>query len=164
MKNLLIAIALACGLTYAIAPTVFSYAEDGGTAPSLIDAGALDGSAIAPAETPKAPDPIDQPRETTSMLKEYWQRGGWQFTVIAAWLIAAFFHKRLEPEDEDGDGKPDPHGWKGRTWAISGALLLVLVPLAAMVMKLEGASLSVVAAAVPTAIVALMSASNPKKG
>ena len=110
------------------------------------------------------PDLVDRTSESIDLAKTVWQRGGWQFAVVMLWLIAAAFYKRMEPADKDGDGKPDLTGWRGRTWAVTGAALMLLGPLAALAMGADGAAWSGVLVAVPPALAALLVPFNPVRG
>jgi hypothetical protein len=111
-----------------------------------------------------APDPIESPQSAIDLGRTVWQRGGWQFAVVLCWVLSAFVVKRLEPKDGDGDGKPDPVGWKGKTWAIAFGLLAVLGPAAAVALGAPGAAWAGVLPGIPVLIAAVMDVANPKRG
>jgi hypothetical protein len=84
------------------------------------------------------PSVLDQPSETWTAARYYWQVGGWPFTVFVIVGVAAVAVVFLRPRDKDGDGTPDPEGAKGVAWAIAGAVLMVSVPLLGWTLKRAG--------------------------
>jgi hypothetical protein len=111
-----------------------------------------------------APDPVDDPGSAWTLGRITWQRGGWQFAIVLCWVLSAFVVKRMEPGDEDHDGRPDAVGWKGKTWAIAFGLLAVLGPAAAVALGAPGAAWAGVLPGVPVLIAAVMDVANPKRG
>lgn len=113
----------------------------------------------------RVPDPVTEPAESIGEVKRMWNLGVFQGVVLAILIIAAAVHRRTEPEDRDGDGKPDvDHGWRGKTWSITGAVLMIGVPLLSVVTGVAGASWNAVGIGVVAGIGLLASNLNPKKG
>jgi hypothetical protein len=158
LRPLLIPLALFvfAGVTaYSLASVRYARADD----PVLLDAGpgAVEPDVpivILPA-TPASPclDPdgptglapcgpipgiLDQPSETWTAARYYWQVGGWPFTVFVLIGVAGVAVVYLRPRDKDGDGTPDPEGAKGVAWAIAGAVLMVSVPLLGWTLRRAG--------------------------
>lgn len=137
-----------------------------------LDAGPGPGPAAAsvgaeptqPSILPEPPDPIADPGSAWTLGRTVWQRGGWQFAIVLVWVLAALVVRRMEPKDSDGDGKPDPVGWKGKTWAIAFGLLAVLGPAAAVALGAPGAAWAGVLPGIPVLIAAVMDVANPKRG
>jgi hypothetical protein len=84
------------------------------------------------------PGILDQPNETWTAARYYWQVGGWPFTVFVLIGVAGVAVVYLRPRDKDGDGTPDPEGAKGVAWAIAGAVLMVSVPLLGWTLQRAG--------------------------
>lgn len=84
------------------------------------------------------PSVLEQPRETWTAARYYWQVGGWPFTVFLLIGLSGVAVVYLRPRDKDGDGTPDPEGAKGVVWAIAGAVLMVSVPLLGWTLKRAG--------------------------
>lgn len=130
-------------------------------APSSADAPAAPTTETAPIEPP---DPIAAPVEAWTWARAVWQRGGWQFAVCLVWLVAVVITRRMRPADTNGDGRPDPVGWHGRTWSIAVGVLAVAGPAAAVALGAEGAGWQGVLVGVPVLIAAVMDAANPQRG
>lgn len=133
-----------------------------GIEPVHTDTGVAPPAAAAGEVTP--PDPVADPGSAWTLTRTMWQRGGWPAVVILLWILAAAYVKRMEPKDGDGDGRPDIKGWRGHSWAIAVALLIVLGPAAAALLEAEGASWAAVPYAVVAAVLAYIRISNPVRG
>lgn len=112
----------------------------------------------------KVVDPVAKPSEAFIEAKEFWNAGGFQFAVYLLLLIASIIYVRLKPGDKDGDGKPDIEGWRGKTWAIAGASLMVLVPLLAKAAGELGATWNAVGIGLVGGVGLLMTNINPQRG
>lgn len=95
---------------------------------------------------PLPADPVATPGEAAGFLSHYWQIGGWPLSLAVLGIALSVAAVMLRPKDEDGDGKPDPKGWRGYIWIASTALLFPLVPLLDRAAGLLGSSWSAVGA------------------
>lgn len=110
------------------------------------------------------PDPVAHPAESISEAKRLWNAGAWQGIVFVVLVVAGAIHRRTEPKDEDGDGQPDPKGWEGKVWSLTGALAMVGVPLLSVATHVAGATWNAVAIGLVAAGSLVLFSKDPVKG
>lgn len=136
----------------------------------VIDASVSDGQKVLTTGTSTGtalaiPDPSKDPGAAYEDTKEWFLKGPFQGAVFLVLIICAFVHERTKPEDKDGDGQPDADTtWRGKTWAISGALMLIGVPGFLLLIHDGGASWNALWMSTLSAAGLLMSNLNPQKG
>jgi hypothetical protein len=118
----------------------------------------------APLPCGPVPDVLEQPAEAFSLVRTFFGDGYFVGAVVLLLVLASAVYVRMRPADKDGDGKPDPEGWRGRTWVISGAVLLVGGALLAKLTGVGGARWGAVRAAAGAAAALLLPNLNPKRG
>lgn len=109
-------------------------------------------------------DPVADPGGAVRDVRDAYGKGGLTFLVLAVLMIASQVYVRMTPTDADHDGKPDTDGWRGKTWAISGAVVMLGFPILDKLTGVIGMSWQGVLVGAAGAMALLMSSLNPKKG
>lgn len=138
--------------------------DAGSGVPEAVVAGPTDVVSIKVVGPLVVADPIERPAAALSEVKKFWNIGGFQFVVFVLLMLASAINMRMKPADTDGDGHPDPVGWRGKTWAITGAVVMVATPLLAVLIGEFDATWNAVGIGVVSAFGLLMTNINPKRG
>lgn len=152
----------ACSYVIASHRITDAMAQGASAARDTVDAGVLDAAPVLTADT--IPDATAEPGEALTTVRQFWSYGVWQGIVAILLIMAAAVVRRMEPKDIDGDGKPDPVGWRGWTWTIAGGLLMVGVPLLSIGIGVAGATWNAVGIGLVGALALAINNRNPVRG